>query len=277
MKQFWIASLSVTAVLWRKRSLLWEMSRLDIRDRYAGQALGPFWAILVPVVTMCVYLFVFALVLKTKMPTLEGDAWNGWGGSYALYLLSGLIPWMGFQEILTRGPTVITANTALVKQIIFPLEVLPLKIFLSSLITQGIAVSIFFTYGLFCFGTPGRFILLLPVVFGFQLLAEIGCALLLAAVGVFLKDIKDIIGVLCFILIYAMPIFYTPNMVPDKLSFLIQCNPLSHMIVMYHDVLFYGRISAWQSWCVFPLFAVFLWFVGCRVFEALKSFFGNVL
>lgn len=277
MNRFRRSGQSVAAVLWRKRFLLREMALLDMRDRYAGQAFGLFWAIVVPLLTMCVYLFIFALVFKAKMPAVAGDAWNGWGGSYALYLLSGLIPWMGFQEILTRSSTVITSNTSLVKQIVFPLEVLPLKIFLSSLLTQGIAVIVFFIYGLYCFGMPGPFILLLPVVFCFQLLAEAGCSLLLSAIGVFLRDIKDIIGVLCFILVYAMPIFYLPNMVPEQFSFIIQCNPLSHMIAMYHDVLFYGHISAWQSWCVFPLFAVVLWFVGCRVFEALKPLFGNVL
>lgn len=276
IREFYTTSSAVCDIIKKKRFLLWEMSRLDLRDRYVGQAFGLFWAIFVPLLTMFVYLFVFAMVFKVKLSGTSGTG-AGWGGSYALYLLSGLIPWMSLQEVLTRSSTIITGNANLVKQVVFPLEVLPLKIFGPPLLTQGIALVVYFTYGCLRFGAPGALVLALPFVFVCQMFLSMGCALIFSSVGVFLRDIKDITGILCFLLVYALPIFYSPTMVPERFSLILQCNPLTHMITMYHDVLFFGQVTCWHSWYIFPAFAIAVWFIGCRTFEALKPFFGNVL
>lgn len=277
MQHFWQASSRVFGTLYKRRHLLWEMSLLNLRDRYAGNTFGIFWTLFVPFFTVFVYLFIFVLIFRAKMPAIGDAVQGGWGGSYAMYLLSGLLPWMGFQEIISRSATVITGNAALVKQVMFPLEILPMQIFLASLITSGIGFGCFFMYGLCFFGLPSPLVCLFPLIFLFQLLAEAGCALLFSAVGVFFRDMKDIVGILCFILIYSMPIFYLPTMVPQKFNYFLGLNPLYHMIAMYHDALFYGQINSWLSWCVFPAFAILIWAVGCRVFEGLKPLFGNAL
>jgi lipopolysaccharide transport system permease protein len=255
-----------------RRQLLWEMGKRDIRDRYAGQVLGVFWALLNPLLTMTVYLFIFAFVFR-----LHTTATQGWGGSYALYLLSGLLPWIAFQEVMNRSITAITGNTDLVKQIIFPLEILPLKILFSALLTQSVALTIFLSYGFLRFGPPSIMILLLPLLFFIQALASAGVALLLSAIAPFFRDIKDLVGQLCFVLIYAMPVFYMRDMLPPKVYRLLLINPFSHMIECYRDALYWGTFRSPWSWLVFPAFAVVLFAVGCRTFNVLKTYFGNVL
>lgn len=277
MRKFFESSHFVLQTLIKKRYLLWEMSRLDLRDRYVGNTFGIFWTLFVPIFTVFVYLFVFVLIFNAKMPTIADSFHGGWGNSYAMYLLSGLLPWMSFQEIMSRSSTIITSNVSLVKQVLFPLEILPMQIFLACLITSGIGFLAFFLYGICFFGLPSALICFFPMIFLFELIAAAGCALLFSSVGVFFRDMKDIVGILCFILIYAMPIFYLPSMVPQNLSFILWLNPLSHMLTMYHDALFFGHITSWFSWIFFPLFALVLWGVGCRVFEGLKPLFGNVL
>jgi lipopolysaccharide transport system permease protein len=277
-----VAYLPSVASLYRllaaRRLLLWEMGKRDIRDRYVGQTLGVYWAVLTPLLTMAVYLFIFAFVFRIRMPasTMDGMA-QGWGGSYALYLLSGLIPWMGFQEVMNRATAAVTGNANLVKQVIFPLEILPLKILLSAFLAQGVALAIFLAYGLLRFGPPSPMILLLPWLFLVQLLASAGIALLLAAVAPFFRDIKDLVGLFCFVLIYAMPIFFTQDMLPSGMYRLLMLNPFSHMIECYHDALYWGAFMSPWSWLIFPVVSVALFALGCRTFTVLKMYFGNVL
>lgn len=271
------ASLVETAkILVFRRELLWEMCKLELRERYAGQVLGLFWTVALPLLTMAVYLFIFAFVFKAKMSVVQSGS-AGWGESYALYLLSGLIPWMALQDIMVRSATAISSNASMVKQVVFPLEILPLKMLYPAAINLGITLAIFILYGLLAYGLPSPLLLALPLVVAVQLVAGAGMALLFSSAGAYLRDMKDLVGVLCFILVYCMPIFFTPGMLPPWAYNIILLNPLSHMVLVYHDILYHGQITSPLSWVVFPLFAVGMWAVGCRTFQTVKHFLGNVL
>jgi lipopolysaccharide transport system permease protein len=268
--------LETAQILVTRRELFWEMSKLELRERYAGQVLGLFWAVALPLLTMAVYLFIFAFVFKAKMSVTQNGS-SGWGESYALYLLSGLIPWMTLQDVMTRSATAISANASMVKQVVFPLEILPLKVLYPAVINLGVTLAIFILYGLLAYGLPSPLLLALPLVVAVQLVAAAGIALLFSAAGAYLRDMKDMVSVLCFILVYCMPIFFTPGMLPPWAYNIILLNPLSHMVLMYHDILYHGQITSPLSWIVFPLFAAGMWAVGCRTFQTVKHFFGNVL
>lgn len=263
-------------ILFIRRELLWEMCKLELRERYAGQVLGLFWTVVQPLLTMAVYLFIFAFVFKAKISVTQSGS-TGWSESYALYLLSGLIPWIALQDVMVRSATAISSNASMVKQVVFPLEILPLKSLYPAAINLGITLTIFILYGLLAYGLPAPLLLALPFVIAAQLLVAAGMALLFSSAGAYLRDMKDLVGVLCFILVYCMPIFYTPGMLPPWAFNIIQLNPLSHMVLMYHDILYHGHITSPLSWVVFPFFSVCMWAIGCRTFQTVKHFFGNVL
>ena len=123
-------------LLARHRQLTWAMTRREISDRYAGQVLGTLWAVGHPLVLMAVYIFIFGYVLRLKIGgTLELPL------DYTAYLLAGLIPWMAFQESMAKGATAIVGNANLVKQVVFPVEVLPVKGVLASFSTQLVATA----------------------------------------------------------------------------------------------------------------------------------------
>jgi lipopolysaccharide transport system permease protein len=121
---------SVLETLIRHKMLLRETSKQDIADRYAGQTLGMLWAFIHPILTMLVFLFLFAFVLRMRIPESAQIA-QGWGG-YVMYLLAGLVPWISQQEIMNRSVAAITSSSNLVKQVIFPLEILPAKMLFSA-------------------------------------------------------------------------------------------------------------------------------------------------
>jgi lipopolysaccharide transport system permease protein len=254
------------------------MSKRELKDRYVGQFLGVFWAVLNPLVTMFVYLFIFVLVFRMRMPETSGGAiTSGWGGSYAMYLLSGLLPWIALQEVMQKGVVAVTSNANLVKQVIFPVEILPLKILWAALLSQLISLGVLLLYGIIRFGLPSPLILFVPLLLFTQLVFSGGIVLLFSAITPFLRDFKDMVGLFCFVLVYTMPIFYTQDMLPPVVRFVLRFNPLLHMIECWHDVLYRGAFLSPWSWLVFPLFSVVVFVLGCRVFANLKPLFGNVL
>lgn len=260
------------SVLVRQRHLTVEMARREIGDRYLGQVFGIFWALGHPLLLMGIYIFVFAYVFKMKI-----------GGTrelpldYTTYLLAGLIPWLSIQETMTKNCTVIVNHANLVKQVIFPLEVLPVKGVLAALITQGIFLVLLLLYVLVTQHLLFWTHLLLPVLVVLQTLAMIGVSYMLAAVGAYFRDIKDIIQVFNVISFYMLPILYVPAFVPEFFRPLFYINPFSYLIWCYQDVLYFGRFEHWWAWPVLVFLSVASFIVGYRLFRRLKVMFGNVL
>ena len=259
-------------ILSRHRQLTWSMTRREITDRYAGQFLGSLWAIGHPLVLMAVYVWVFTVVFKTRI-----------GGTYELprdytaYLLSGLIPWMAFQEAMSKGTVVISTHANLVKQVVFPIEILPVKGILASMLTQVVASVLLLLY-LACTesGLPWT-ICLLPVLWVVQFLAMTGTCYILAAVGPYFRDVKDLVQVFCLVGMYFMPIFYLPAWVPETVRPFLYFNPFSYLAWCYQDCLYFGRFDHPWAWLVFALGSFVLSYTGYRVFRRLKPCFGSVL
>jgi len=263
---------AAATLLVRQRRLIWAMAKREISDRYAGQMLGAVWAVAHPLLVMAVYLFVFGYVFKTRI-----------GGTrelpldYTTYLLAGLVPWLSIQEALNKAPVSVTSNASLVKQVVFPLEVLPIKGVLASLLPQAVSLAVLVIYVIAKFGAlPGTY-LLLPLVLLIQIGQMCGLSFLLSAIGVYLRDLKDIIQVVLLLGMYLLPIFYLPSMVPAMFRPLLYLNPFSYIIWCYQDVCYFGRIEHPWAWVVASALAVIFFAAGWVVFRRLKPMFGNVL
>jgi lipopolysaccharide transport system permease protein len=262
----------IVALLTRYRQLTWEMTRREITDRYAGQVFGTLWGLGHPLVLIAVYVFVFAYVFKVRI-----------GGTadlpldYTTYLLAGLIPWLAFQESMSKASTVITAHSNLVKQVVFPIEVLPVKGVIVAGITQSIGTAALIVYVLVSHGSLPLMYLLLPVVFLLHVLAMVGVAYVLSAIGVYFRDAKDFVQVFCTVGVFVIPVMYLPAQVPALFRPIVFINPFSYVIWCYQDVLYYGRFEHPWAWVVFPVGSVLIFSLGYRLFRILKTFFGSVL
>jgi lipopolysaccharide transport system permease protein len=259
-------------LLWHRRELLLEMTRRDVVDHYAGQVLGASWAVIAPLLTTATYLFAFGVIFRSRIGPDDS------GTGYVAFALAGLVPWMGLQDGLSRSTSAIIGNGNLVKQIVFPSEVLPLKVALGTLpaLTIGLAATVCVS------AIAGHLhwlglLVLLPTALLCYILLLAGMSYLLAAVGVFVRDVKDLIGFLLTIGLFLHPILYTPQGTPYWLGPVFVLSPFSHMIWCFRDAL-YGRDPehAW-SWLVFPIVSVLSFALGWRTFRMLKPTFGNAL
>jgi lipopolysaccharide transport system permease protein len=262
----------IVLLLTRHRQLTVAMARREIADRYAGQSLGMLWALIHPLIVMGVYVFIFAYVIKMKV-----------GGTaelpldYTAYLLSGLIPWMCFQESMSKASVVIVNNANLVKQVVFPIEVLPVKVVISSLFSMVLTLGFLVLYVLISTHVLLWTYLLLPVLLMGHIFTLIGINYMLSAIGAYFRDLKEFVQIFNTIGLYLIPIFYLPDQVPQIFRPLLYCNPFSYIIWCYQDILYFGRFEHPWAWGVCFIMALISFVGGYRTFRKLKSLFGNVL
>lgn len=262
----------IILLLTRHRQLSIEMAKREITDRYAGQIFGIFWAIWHPLVLMLVYAFIFGAVFKVKIGGTPGMPLD-----YTTYLLSGLIPWLAFVESMNKATGSIIGNANLVKQFVFPIEILPVKGVFATLITQIIFFTLLIVYVLVAQHTLQLTYLLLPLLVLLQVLAMIGVSYIMSAVAVYLRDTKDFVQVFSIIGVYLIPAFYLPEFVPRLFLPALYLNPFSYLIWCYQDVLYFGRFAHPLAWIVFPILSLGIFIIGYRIFRKLKIMFGNVL
>ncbi len=262
--------LSPVKILYSRRELIGELVRRELRDRHVGQVLGVLWAYGHPLVLMLIYTFLFAYVFPARF----GSA--GSMQDYSVNVFAGIVPWLAFQDLLARAPSILVGNANLVKQIVFPMEVLPVKTAIASALPYSVGVLFAVVYAAL-HGTLSWFALCLPALVLCQLLAMTGVAFILAAGGLFLRDLRDIITVFCSINLFAQPILYNPFSTPRWLHWAFLFNPFSYLIWCWQDVLFYGMIKHTVAWIVLPLGSVILFTVGWIIFEQSRHAFGDAL
>ena len=259
-------------LIWRQRELIWHMTLRELKDRYAGQALGTAWSIISPLLAMGTYVFAFTFIFRARL----GIEDSGFG--YTVFVLAGLVPWLAVQDTLSRATSAITGNANLVKQIVFPTEILPIRVALASLpmLFVGLAVIVPLAIASGKATVFGLGILLPAVVMLFVFLIT-GICYVLAAGGVFLRDVREVVSFGLSIGLFLHPILYPPRNVPGWLNDLFALSPFSHLIWCFRDALVDGAVMHPMSWLILALCALVSVIVGWRFFAMLQPTFGNAL
>jgi lipopolysaccharide transport system permease protein len=192
-------------------------------------------------------------------------------------LFAGLIIFNAFSECLTKAPTLITANPNFVKKVVFPLEILPWVMALTTVVHAVIGIAVWFVGYMVLFGMPKPSALLFPAILlsFFPLLLGIGW--LLAAVGVIVRDVSQLTGMISHALLFLTPIFYSIDAVPPVLQGLLLANPLTFVVEQLRLVLFFGEIPVIKAVVVyFLLSALFAW-ASLAVFRRLRPRFADMV
>lgn len=269
---YWQAFQELGSLLFRQRTLTWEMAKREMAAEHAGKQLGRFWGLFQPLALLAVYAFVYGVVFKAKI-----------GGTYELprnftiYLLSGLVPWFAFQLCMSKAASVIPANAAFVKQVIFDLNVLPVATALFAFLPLTLGMAFITIYTAITYHALPWLYLALPAVLAFEFFAMAGVAFALAALGTFVRDIRDLVQLAAIILIFLMPIVYLPGQVPAAFNPLLWLNPFTYMVYVFQDVIYFGRIAHPLSWVAFGVGSLLAFALGYRLFRRVRPYFSNVL
>ena len=257
-----------------RRDLLLQLVRRDILGRYRGSLLGIAWALVTPLLLLAVYGFVFGGIFRVRW---SADPAAGGVVAFALPLFAGLIVFGIFADVMTRAPGAVLAHPSFVRKMVFPLEVLPVVTLGSALFhaVMGFAVLL---VAMLAFGvTPAWTALFLPLVLLPPLLLALGIAWALAALGVYVRDITQIVGTLATALLFLSPVFFPLSALPEGVRPFVALNPLTLPVEQVRDVLFWGRMPDWAALAVYTLAAAFVAWAGYAWFQATRKGFADVL
>lgn len=257
--------------IYKNRDLLRSLVRREIETKYRSTNLGFLWVVIYPLMMLGVYTFVFGSVF--------GVRWAGQGNltDFVPMLYCGLIVHAIFAETVGKAPYLIVNNPNYVKKVIFPLELLPVGSLLTALFNASVSFVLVLLMVLLSKYSISWTILFMPLVLLPLVLWAIGFAWLIAALGVFFRDIEQFIGVLMSMLLFLSPVFYSSSSAPQAAQVLLMFNPLSYPIEEMRNVLLLGKMLQWNSWSVNALFAFGIAWFGLWVFERTRPAFADVI
>lgn len=224
------------ASVWRHRHLIAELARREAAGRFRGAYLGTLWTVLSPLMTIAVFTFVFTMVFEARwnLPIVSRI-------DFALILFLGLILFSVVSEPLSRAPALILENPNFVKKTPFPVEVLPCVTVAVCLLQAGLSFLAFLAIFMAARGMPPLTALALPLMVLPVALFSLGASWFLAALGVYVRDIRQMIGVVVMLLMFASPVFYPLSSVPEPYRDLIAASPITVILEQSRAALFAGQ------------------------------------
>lgn len=269
-RSLFVVPLRWFGVLWSHRDLLKQFVNRDIRGRFVGSIAGLLWTVLMPLSQIITYFFLFSVIIKIRLPEAEIGT-----GSFLIFFLAGLFPWLAFSEALSRATGILQENTNLITKVIFPTELLPASAAASAFFLNGVGFLIFLVY-LVSQGFFGWTWLLIPLLACLLFLFSIGAACFLSALCVFLRDTQQLLGIVLTIWFYFTPILYPISMVPESMQSLMKINPMLIYVNLFRQALLKHEFDMINI-VICMLFSLLMFFLGTCFFDRLKYSFSDVL
>lgn len=268
-----ISPLALFDSLWRNRQLVWQMSKREVLGRYRGSMIGVAWSFFNPIFMLAVYTFVFSFVFKSRW---DVDVSVNQGG-FAVVLFAGMIVHGLFAECVNRAPSLLLSNINYVKKVVFPLEILPWTILVSALFHTVISVFVLLVAELLLMHSLPWTVILLPLVWLPFVVSIMGISWFLASLGVYLRDVAQITGLLTTVLLFMSPVFYPLSKLPEKFQAVLLLNPLTFMIEQTRQVLVWGNPPSWGGLLIYSICAGLIAWLGFVWFQKTRGGFADVL
>lgn len=219
------------------RGLVLQLTQREIAARYRGSVLGVAWSFVTPMLMLAIYTFVFSVVFKARWDTAMDNRFE-----FALILFAGLLVFYFFSECVARAPTLMLENPSYIKRIIFPLEAMGWVVLLNALFNMLISLAILLAASVLILGWPPLTALWLPLVLLPFLLFTLGLVWFLASTGVYLRDVRQLVGIILPMLMFASPLFYPVSALPEVARDWMKLNPLAVTMEQVRDVLLFGHL-----------------------------------
>lgn len=259
---------------WRQRQLLATLVRREVAARYRGSLFGNLWALFTPLLMLAVYTFVFSVVFNARW---GAGSTGGSRTEFALVLFAGLMVFNFFAECFTRAPRLVLENANYVKKVVFPLHLLPWVSLGAALVNLTVSLAVWLLFYVLVNGLPPPTLLLLPLVLLPLVLLVAGLSWALAALGVYLRDLAQLVGLLSTVLLFLSPIFYPIEALPEHYRTLLHLNPLTGIIGQVRDVLYWGQWPGLTALALNLAVGAMVAWGGFYLFQKTRKGFADVL
>lgn len=253
------------------RQLLLELVKREFTGRYRGSFGGVLWSMLEPLLMFTVYVVAFGYIMQLR--------WNQAGDvrEYAFMMFAGMIVFQAFSECLNKAPRLIVSNPNFVKKVVFPLEILPWVMIISILAHLMIAVLLWILFYIMLIGIPHHTVLYVPIVLLAFCPLLLALGLILAALGVVVRDIDQVTGMLARALLFMTPIFYNSDSAPPLIKGALMVNPLTFIIEQLRLIMFIGHAPSFIGLLIYFLFAAIACVGSLFIFRCLRPIFADNL
>jgi homopolymeric O-antigen transport system permease protein len=258
------------AQLLRYRALIQSLVARELKARYRGSVLGFFWSFINPLTLLLIYTFVFKYVMPTAIKGID---------NYPLFMFCGLLPWTWFASSLTEASGVLISGGNLIKKVLFPAEILPIVTVTANMIHFFLALPILVVFLIYYRAplTLGE-LLCFPLVVLVQFVFTLACALILSALTVHFRDIRDILSNVLSLWFFATPIIYPYLYAPDVVKPYMNLNPFAHIAISYQEILFFPGPVGHARWLLaLGAASVLIFLAGYWFFDRLRDSFAEAV
>lgn len=254
-----------------KRGLLWQLVRRDFEQRFVGSVIGWIWGVIHPLVLLVSWWFVFQVCLKQTLPATEVTQ------NYPLFLFGGMLPWILFSDTVQRSASSVLEQANLITKTIFPAEMIPISVFLSTLVSHLLAVALMVGATAIMLNQVSIFLVLLPVYILVIGLLAVGIGWIVAGLHVFLRDTAQVLAVVMTFWFWLTPIFIPEQQFPSWARFLLTANPLFYVVRSYRSLLLSTRVPDFRDLGMAAAYGCVAFVVGGLFFRHMKRGFADVL
>ncbi|MCZ6598696.1 MAG: ABC transporter permease [Planctomycetota bacterium] len=257
----------------------------DLKARYVGSTMGFFWSVVYPVVNLVVFMIVFRFFLKSRFSDKMNEQ------ETAMLMLAGILVWAAFAETLSRATNCLVENSNLIQKVVFPSEILPVNLALSSIVNMLIGLPIVLIGTWFIFPDPfGPQLVVMPLLILLQIVFMTGMGYFLAALNVLWRDTFHLVGVGTMVWMFMTPIFYPAEVVKKAIplgdlpedgyisfGWLLEINPMHWLIDSWRRILFFDQWPEWDMLLRLAVVAIAVFFAGGVFFVRQKKVFPDLL
>ena len=256
------------AQLLRYRGLISSLVSRELKARYRGSVLGFFWSFINPLLLLLVYTLVFKYFLPPNAKDID---------NYTLFMFCGILPWTWFSTSLLESSGVLISGGNLIKKVLFPAEVLPIVTVLANMVHFFLGLPILVGFLLY-YQRPmhASELAWFPVAVLVQLILTTGFALILSALTVHFRDIRDILSNVLTLWFFATPIIYPYVIMQDWQMRILNVNPMTHLIITYQEVLYFnGPVGHWKWLLAVGGASIAFFLFGYFIFDRLRDTFAE--
>ncbi len=256
------------------KSLLLNFSKQDLIDRYSGSILGGAWSFILPLVNIMIFILVFSKIMGAKLALFDVQFSQY---SYSIYLVSGIISWTAFANSVARITNIFKEKAGLIGKVNLNLVFLPLYILLTETIIFLISL-VFFAFFLLLLDFPLSWHwLFIPLLFMLQQLLAYSLGFIFASFSVFVKDVREFVGVIMQLWFWCTPIVYVLNIIPEFAQKIFQLNPMFIIISAYRDIIMFHTIPEASPLFIILIIAIMLLLLSIKIFHVLEKDIRDII